>query len=752
MYQLQADPKASRPPITSSLASPPPFAPPRYAIWVNSLWFLSLVISLTCAMLATLLQQWARRYVRTTQMLRCSPEKRARMRAYFASGVDKFHVAWAVETLPALVHLSLLMFFAGLLVFLFNINHTVFSIIVCWVTLTSVAYVCITLMPIFWHDSPYYAPLSSTILSLYAAIPYAVFTLLKRVGIRRELGVEFYMRYAIPCGRYRDLLFGGIEKAAEETASMRSLEIDGRVLEWTVDALNEDDELEKFLGFIPGFYKTYSARNLQNSLPPAVHEKISEATGQFLVRTLSLSLIPVSVTNRRFVTCLNAAHVVGGFSLVADVLQTLSEMDWQRVPQSVDIVHFLRDWVSSKYGENTLEVQCIIAAIIPSIQERDSRWMALTQDQLGVPEEVLRYYLTHGESLLLANLIYIIRQLLRSDSHWAPQDPLRLLSQIDVHDALPGLQHDFCTLWNEVVEECRKTRGRMTKPLIILSSTRKIYIALHEGTEAPPAAFSTSIDSFDNILWQPSLYPLCSDPDHLSKSVPHAHDAGTGVAAHELVITHPTDSQRDLTPVPIIQSSLTGTDISPFTTSNQGPSTLNTTDDPSLGDMPSAITTSSRHDLQVPSVEPVTPLDQGIPTTTQDAGRCLTTSLTPNSDLLRSTPLAPPYILQLAPTHLSSSSASTVSGQQNADNHPTPPGPSTPPVSSISSPLLLSSPGHTPVILRSSTADSSSLADQNHPSLGIRPPNSAVTSMIDPQEASDSGPPLTLGKIDDPKN
>ena len=731
MYQLQADPNASRPAITSPLANPPAFSPPRHAIWVNSLWFLSLAISLTCAMLATLLQQWARRYVRTTQMLRCSPEKRARMRAYFANGVDKFHVSWAVETLPTLVHLSLLMFFAGLLVFLFNINHTVFRIIVCWVALTSVAYMCITLMPIFWHDSPYYAPLSSTILSIYAAIPFAVFTLLKRVGIRRELGVEFYMRYAIPCGQYRDLLFGGIEKAAEETASMRSLEIDGRVLEWTVDALNEDDELEKFLGFIPGFYKTYIARNLQDSLPPAVHEKISKAAGQFLVRTLSFSLIPDSVTNRRFVTCLNAAHVVGEFSLVADVLQIVAEVqvDWQRVPQSVEIGRFLRDWVSSNYGENTLEVQCIIAAIIASIQERDSRWMTLTQDQLGVPEQVLRYYLTHGESVLLANLNHIIRQLLRSDSHWAPLDAMRLLSQIDVHGALPELQHDFCTLWNEVVEECRKTRGRRTKPLVILSSTRKIYIALHEGTEAPPAVFSTSIDSFDNILWQPSLYPLCSNPNHLSDSVPPAHNSGTGVASHALIITHTTGLHDDLTPVPITQSPIAGTDIPPIPTSNQGSATPNPTDDPSLGNIPPAMTTSSHLDLQVPSsVKPATSPDQGIPMATQDAGR-------------------------RALTHLSGNSTSTISGPRNADYHATSPGPSTPPDASISSPLLLPPPGHTaPVDLRSSTADSASLSDQNRPCLGIRSPNSATTPVIDPQEAPNSGPPVTLGKIDDPKN
>ncbi|KAH9989381.1 hypothetical protein BJV74DRAFT_773121, partial [Russula compacta] len=159
MYQLQADPNVSR---SSTVAQPPAFSPPTYAIWVNSLWFLSLVISLSCAMLATSLQQWARRYLRCTQLAlaRCTPPKQARMRTFFANGVEKFRVRWVVEALPALVHLSLFIFFAGLVIYLFNINHTVFSAAACWIGLLSTVYLCITLMPCFLHDSPYYSPLS----------------------------------------------------------------------------------------------------------------------------------------------------------------------------------------------------------------------------------------------------------------------------------------------------------------------------------------------------------------------------------------------------------------------------------------------------------------------------------------------------------------------------------------------------------------------------------------------------------------
>ncbi|KAF8467096.1 hypothetical protein DFH94DRAFT_848300 [Russula ochroleuca] len=136
IYDVLADPNVTR---ASPVAKPPPFSPPRYAVWVNSLWFLSLVMSLSCAFWATSLQQWARRYIHLTQPARCSPEKRARMRTFFAKGVDKMGIPWAVEGLPTLLHLSLFLFFGGLGIFLFNVDREVFTGVVCrvWIDHTT---------------------------------------------------------------------------------------------------------------------------------------------------------------------------------------------------------------------------------------------------------------------------------------------------------------------------------------------------------------------------------------------------------------------------------------------------------------------------------------------------------------------------------------------------------------------------------------------------------------------------------------
>ncbi len=47
------------------------------------------------------------------------------MRAFFAEGVEKMHIHWAVEGLPTLLHLSLFLFFGGLVIFLFHVDHEV---------------------------------------------------------------------------------------------------------------------------------------------------------------------------------------------------------------------------------------------------------------------------------------------------------------------------------------------------------------------------------------------------------------------------------------------------------------------------------------------------------------------------------------------------------------------------------------------------------------------------------------------------
>ena len=68
-----------------------PFKPTASAVRVNVLWFLSLILSLSCALSATLMQQWTRRYQELAQR-RGAFHRRGRMRAYIFDGINKFIV------------------------------------------------------------------------------------------------------------------------------------------------------------------------------------------------------------------------------------------------------------------------------------------------------------------------------------------------------------------------------------------------------------------------------------------------------------------------------------------------------------------------------------------------------------------------------------------------------------------------------------------------------------------------------------
>jgi hypothetical protein len=100
------------------------------------------------------------------------------MRAIFAKGVGRMKMPWAVEELWTLLHLSMFPFFGGLAVFLFHVNQEVFRCVVSWVVLFSIAYGFITVLPLIWHDCPYYTPLSMLVRTFHASTPYATFQLL----------------------------------------------------------------------------------------------------------------------------------------------------------------------------------------------------------------------------------------------------------------------------------------------------------------------------------------------------------------------------------------------------------------------------------------------------------------------------------------------------------------------------------------------------------------------------------------------
>jgi hypothetical protein len=535
--------------ISSSLpTSPPPFSPPTYAVWVNSLWFLSLVISITCALFATLLQQWARRYLKVTQT-RSSLHKRARIRSFFSEGVKKGHLSMVVEALPTLIHVSVSLFFAGLAVFLWNVNLTIFKVVLSWISICTALYGCITLVPIFRHDSPYHSPLTPLVRPVVKVIIFALwllyfvsfyaFVLFFCTCIGRRDSVRIF-------GNLSDLILQVVKMTGmtpEKAALKPSSKIDALALTRTFDSLDEDHELERFFSGLPGFHNSNVLKQPLHSLDDLEKLSILEAVIRLWDRAFSSNLLSDREKSRRAEICVNAIELLDTPYAYPNIVRRLTSEDEYGPMQSSKIVDFVKGWGDRK-GEYTTLDQPIFSVVVARIQQRDDSWFNLAPNQLGISETVLRSHSAQGDNLSLATLIYVTRQQFShiQNSSW-PSDTisnvLEAASKFNVQDTSSELQHEFCDLWNQVVSKAQHDRNWEISEGI-LKPIRHVYIYLHQGTNSSPALFSVSTSDGNNILLDPDSYPICSVTGHV-------HDGSASVTFPQPVL----HSDAALSPAPL---------------------------------------------------------------------------------------------------------------------------------------------------------------------------------------------------------
>ena len=473
------------------------FSPPRYAVWVNSLWFSSLFVGLTGAVMATSQQDWARRYIKIIKYPRCSPEKRARIRAFLANGTHRADFLVGGDTLISYIHLAILLFVAGAIIYLYNINHTVFIVVALWVGYAAFCYLLFTLLPIFYSDFIICTPLSPIVLSLSLGISYVVTGVFSCTTHCRRLRDDIKRRYDLGFmpGKWREI---------KEAASTPSSRIDALVLEEIFLSLDGDSALEKFIDTIPGFC---NSPLVNAGFPPSARKELRQALYGFLDQTFSFASVPESVRICRLISCLNAAHAALPPDVTLQILDDILDGRWTEALQSVEIGDSLRRWSLLKGNSIGLKVRRIIARIIGCARVRDERWMMLIKDEFGIQDRVLRDYVAHGNSPLLAILIHVIRQCLVGN-HRSQPEVLRSLSEFDIIDTLPGLQDNFCALWNELVQEARN-RVDPSFPTEILREICHLYISLHRGTDSD--AIPIDEPAFN-------LYPFCNIASHRQPS------------------------------------------------------------------------------------------------------------------------------------------------------------------------------------------------------------------------------------------
>jgi hypothetical protein len=443
------------------------------------------------------------------------------MRAFFADGVDKVQLQRAVHALPVLIHLYMALFVAGLAIFLFNINHGVFVSVIWWIGLSLIVYGWVTVMPIFWLYSLCYTPLSRLVWSLHAFLLHVLYRVLAFIVSGRLGSISIFEYFYDLSMDYRHLMSGGVLRAAEETAQF-ARDIDLGILMWTMDTVSEGYLSEEFFQAVPGFLNSDMVRIPEINTGPRLSSVLhwQDALNGFLRRTLS-TLVPERQKNRHLEFYLNTMNSIFEPDQVSRALSDILRGEFGELPQSIETAESLARWYAGNNRCIALATQCGVASILQVVPQRDDRWIALASDRLGldIPRHVLQDNIAHGDnSVSLAISIHMTRQVFRSPD---PPDPdiLLSLSKFDIRNTAPGLQHEFCALWNEIVREARDTHT--FSYVGVLRSIRQLYIGLHQGTDAAPTFFDASTDPRDPILDRPSSYPSCNiDSHHPASTVP----------------------------------------------------------------------------------------------------------------------------------------------------------------------------------------------------------------------------------------
>jgi hypothetical protein len=212
--------------------------------------------------------------------------KRAQIRAFFSDGVDKFALGAAVEVLPALLHTSVLLFYVGLIDFLLNINHTVAFTLLAWVAIGVLTYFVLSMMPLFYPNSPYQTPLSSLCWFVMEAAPFFWLWLRRRDTHRRRAKIGHGMR-----------------KALESKATGP----DANALRWTLKSLDEDHKLEEFLDGIPGLFENQEyARRHPARFREELEKSVKPVADKLFTTCTPAGLLPEMLRMQRLTSCLRA--------------------------------------------------------------------------------------------------------------------------------------------------------------------------------------------------------------------------------------------------------------------------------------------------------------------------------------------------------------------------------------------------------------------------------------------------------------
>jgi len=404
--------------------------PPAIVVWVNALWCLSLVMSLFCALLAMLQQRWARRYLRLTQP-QLAIHKRALIRTFFAEGATRFHLAVTMEAIPALLHVSVFLFLTGLVVGLFNIQHTLAYIVLAVIVACAAIYVAITILPVVYQDSPYTTPFSTPLWYIFRKTVLALFWASDQITdfVGKYMGrPRTSLPQASNASPFKERLSRNMIRAAQYVALTQDKAMVARALGWTLDRLDEEGDLVQFAAGIPGFSQSTKVKDAvlileevpsRSKLNPSLYRHITN----LFIRSAKPGFLPDSkllskaVREERIRICLKALYFLPR-AIEKILCRAANELDNKKVMaafapllKSVESWRFAERLSEPKRGiheDVTIAAQCVAAVLATQKPEQQAKPFIMRQLKID-QDETLNRYISHGHNLHLKNLNNLLR-------------------------------------------------------------------------------------------------------------------------------------------------------------------------------------------------------------------------------------------------------------------------------------------------------------------------------------------------------
>jgi hypothetical protein len=155
-----------------------------------------------------------------------------------------FHTRWIVENISLLMHAAIFLFFAGLVEFLYTINHEVAYVVLVAVSIFVATYVVLTSLPVIFRQCPFQTPLSSILWYLGHFFMIAFLSLFSCSNHIRANMEEFWRHI-------RDGITIHLANKADQNNK-----IDLKALRLALKSCRDESDVEAFLDAIPGYLQS----------------------------------------------------------------------------------------------------------------------------------------------------------------------------------------------------------------------------------------------------------------------------------------------------------------------------------------------------------------------------------------------------------------------------------------------------------------------------------------------------------------